>query len=205
MAELTPQTIAVECSTLTPAWVSSLATEMKRRGARFLDAPVVGSRPQAEAGALAFLVGGSAEDVERVGPVLAALGGAVHHLGPSPSGTVAKLAVNALFGVQLACVAELLGLGRQALLDMEKFVSVLGTLPVMSPAARGAAEAMLGGKFAPQFPIALVAKDFSYALSTASVFGAALPITARAKEVFEQGVSRGLASENITAIAKLYR
>ena len=48
--------LAVECSTLTPEWVRSLGAHVEAKGARFLDAPVIGSRPQAEAGALVHLL-----------------------------------------------------------------------------------------------------------------------------------------------------
>ena len=104
LAGLRHDALVIESSTLTPAWVASLGAQVKAAGGRFLDAPVVGSRPQAEAGSLVHLVGGTEEDLARARPVLASWSSAVHHLGPSPSGTVAKLAVNALFGIQVAAL-----------------------------------------------------------------------------------------------------
>ena len=197
--------LAIECSTLTPAWVSSLGAQASAKGARFLDAPVMGSRPQAEAGALVHLVGGDAADLERARPVLSAMSSAIHHLGATPAGAVAKLAANALFGVQLALVGELLGFAQKSGVDPKRLVEVFGGLPIMSGAAKVAADAMLADKFAPMFPIALVAKDFRYATSAAEISGAKVPITSRTGAVFHDAAEHGLGRENITAVAKRYR
>lgn len=205
LAGLRADALAIESSTLTPDRVSSLGAEVAAQGGRFLDAPVVGSRPQADAGALVYLVGGAPEDVARARSVLANLGSAIHHLGPTPAGTSAKLLVNALFGVQVALVGELLGLVRASGLDEAKLLEVVGGLPVTSPAAKLAMAAIGADRFDPMFPIALVAKDFRYVLATAASCGASLPLTRRSSELFDQAVSAGLGDENITAIAKLFR
>ncbi len=202
---LAPGALAIECSTLTPEWVSALRVDVEKKRGRFLDAPVVGSRPQAEAGALVHLVGGDAADVDRARPQLAAMSSAIHHLGPTPAGAVAKLAANALFGVQVALVGELLGFAGKAGVDPKKLVEVLGALPILSGAAKVAAEAMLADKFAPMFPIDLVAKDFRYAGRAAASVGARVPVTSGAGRVFEEAAAHGLGGENLTAVAKRYR
>jgi 3-hydroxyisobutyrate dehydrogenase-like beta-hydroxyacid dehydrogenase len=197
-------TLAIECSTLEPQWVSSLGLLVEERRGRFLDAPVVGSRPQAEAGRLVHLVGGSADDMERARPVLAAMSSAIHHVGGIAAGAVAKLAANTLFGVQVALLGELLGFGRLGGLDEKRLVDVLGALPIMSPAAKVAADAMLAGAFAPMFPIDLVAKDFRYVAAAAELARARVPIAGAARAVFDDAVVRGLGAENITAVVKRY-
>lgn len=197
-------TLVVECSTLSPARITELAKRATAAGALFLDAPVVGSRPQADAGALTFLVGGAVDAVERARPVLLAMGGAVCHVGPSPAGAMMKLLVNALFGVQVAAVAELLGFARRAGLSMAAVVETLATLPVLSPAAKGAAGSMIAGSFEPQFPGALAAKDLGYVLGAAAAAGGDLPVTARVHEVFAAANAQGLGAEHLTAVAKLY-
>src|ERR1700722_20275891 len=74
--------VAIESSTLTPTWVKELGAKLQQRGANFLDAPVVGSRPQADAGQLIHLVGGDADIFVRAKGVLSSLGSAAHHVGP---------------------------------------------------------------------------------------------------------------------------
>src|SRR5262249_41211412 len=148
--------VAIECSTLTPAWVSSLAAQVEARGAAFLDAPVVGSRPQAEAGKLVHLIGGAGDAVAQARPVLVAWRVSMAPRGATPAGATAKLLVNALLSMQVVAIGELLGLARRAGLDERVFVDMMGVLPVMSAAARAAAASIVALRFEPMFPIALV-------------------------------------------------
>jgi len=195
--------IAIESSTLTQGWVCELATRLCTTGASFLDAPVVGSRPQAEAGQLIHLVGGKASTFERAKPVLAALGHAAYHVGPVGAGATLKLVVNALFGAQVALLGELLAVLRGSPCDLAAVTEALSSLPVTSQAAKGALALMLAEQDAPLFPIDLVEKDFSYVLGQPQ--GNALPITAAVHDQFSMAKAGGLAAMNITAIARHYR
>ena len=66
--------LAIESSTLTPSWTRELGGEAAQRGVAFLEAPVVGSRPQAEAAKLVYFVGGDEPDLKRAERVLKAMG-----------------------------------------------------------------------------------------------------------------------------------
>jgi 3-hydroxyisobutyrate dehydrogenase len=197
-------TVVVECSTVSPAWVTELSAAVSHAGLQLLEAPVVGSRPQAESGGLVFLAGGAVEVVERLRPLLGHLGSAVHYVGASPAGAYAKLLVNALFGVQVAALAELLGFATKAQLDLRLLLSALEGLPVLSPSAKGAAAGMLARRFEPMFPLDLAAKDLRYLLDTAATLGSRVPMARGVSEVFDGGRARGLERENLTAVAKLY-
>ncbi|MBV8472539.1 MAG: NAD(P)-dependent oxidoreductase, partial [Hyphomicrobiales bacterium] len=120
LAALKPGVLAIESSTVTPGWVDKLAALVKPTGAAFLDAPVVGSRPQAEAGQLILLVGGETAAFERAQPIFSAVGSAAHHMGPIGSGATMKLAVNALLGVQIAEVAEMFGMLERCGIELGK-------------------------------------------------------------------------------------
>lgn len=194
--------IAIECSTLTPGWVRELAEQVQKTGAAFLDAPVVGSRPQADAGQLIHLVGGDAGDLDRAKSVLSAMGGASHHVGPVGAGAALKLAVNALFAIQVAAVAELLALLRGIDGNQAAMMEALASLPVTSPAAKGALALIQAKSDAPLFPIDLVEKDLAYALAQTK---AALPMTKAALQCFGRAKAEGLGALNITAIARLYQ
>lgn len=202
LAGLTPGALAIECSTLTVGWVRDLAGHAAGRGVRFLDAPLAGSRPQAEAGALIFLAGGEAADVARAEPLLRMMGSAVHHAGAQGAGAAVKLAVNALLGVQVAAMAELLGLLRANGVNDAAALEIIAVTPVCSPAAKAAAGAMLAQNFAPLFPVALVEKDFGYLLAAAG--GCALPVASATRGVMAQAIAQGMGEDNITGIARLY-
>jgi 3-hydroxyisobutyrate dehydrogenase len=190
--------LAIECSTVSARRAIEWGQEATARGLVALEAPVVGSRPQADAGSLTVLAGGSSEALARAQPVLAAISSTVHHVGPLGAGAHVKLLVNGLFATQVALVAELLSAAAHAGLDPSRVVHLLGGLPVTSPAAKGAAEAMVAGRFDPQFPFALVAKDLRYATEA---FRSSLLSAARAR--FDAAVDAGLGEKNLTAVALL--
>lgn len=203
LVAVAPEAVVIERSTLSLAWVHELARACASNGAGFIDAPVLGSRPQAEAAQLISLVGGDPGVLERARPVLEAMGSAVHHVGPVGAGAALKLAANALFSVQVAAVAELLELLRSTGVELDRAVEVLGATPVMSLAARGAAASMLTSSFAPAFPLELVEKDLGYLLALGDA--ARAPLSATSREVFARAVSKGLAGQNLTAVISLYR
>lgn len=201
LAGLAPGALAIESSTVTHGHALALAYRFTDAGRAFLDAPVLGSRPQAEAGQLVHLIGGAPELVERALPVLRVLGAAQLHAGPAGSGAALKLIANALFGIQVAALAELAAQCTALGLDPAQAFALLGQTAVLSPAAKGAAALIAAGQHAPNFPVALVAKDFDYVLGERA---AALPVTAAARAVFGRAIDVGLAGANLTAVASLY-
>jgi 3-hydroxyisobutyrate dehydrogenase-like beta-hydroxyacid dehydrogenase len=204
-AGLRRDTLALESSTLTPAWIGELGATLRARGARFLDAPVVGSRPQADAGALIYLIGGAADHVAAARDLLAAMGGAVHHVGPIGSATVVKLAVNAVFACQTAVLAEVLGVVRRAGLDVKDTMKLLATLPVISPAMQGIGAQIVDLSFAPLFPISLVEKDLRYLLALARSVDAAAPSCQIVHDLFSRANASGHGADNISGVAQMFK
>jgi 3-hydroxyisobutyrate dehydrogenase len=201
LAGLRSDALAIDSSTLTVAYVRDLAAAAAAQGRAFIDAPVLGSRPQAEAGQLVHLVGGAEPDVARAAPVLAALGAKQLHVGPVGQGAALKLIANTLFGIQVAAMAELLGRMPALSLDPATALSLLAETPLLSAAAQGAAGLMLAGKDAPMFPVELVAKDFGYAIGESA---GAMPIASAAASVFASAIAQGLGDLNLTAVRQLY-
>jgi 3-hydroxyisobutyrate dehydrogenase len=195
---------AVECSTLSPKWVGSLAQQARNEGLAFVDAPVIGSLPQAEAGSLIFLAGGDASSLEKVQPTLLRIGSAVHLLGASPAGAYAKLLANALFVTQVATLAEIITVARRVRLDLPILARAFDGLPLMSLSAKSAMAGMLAEAFAPLFPMRLAAKDLRYAVAAAGARRSDVPMTQAARDLFERGIGCGLTDENLTAVIKLY-
>jgi 3-hydroxyisobutyrate dehydrogenase len=87
---------AIEASTVPPEWLGSLAATVEAHGASLLDAPVVGSLPQAEAAQFVLLAGGAQEIFLKAKPVLGCIASVIHHVGPQGQGSTMKLAANAL-------------------------------------------------------------------------------------------------------------
>lgn len=205
LGAMSDDAIGVECSTLSLPYVKELAAAFRDADRQFLDAPLAGSRPQAEAGQLIFMVGGREQVLDTARPALEAMGGAIHYAGGNGAGATVKLMVNALFGVQIAVLAELIGLARASGIDAAKAVEILGATPVASPAAKVAAAAMLAGNFTPSFPIDLVAKDFGLIDASTPTGAVETPVSDAAGAVYRRGVRAGFGGDNINGIVQLYR
>lgn len=200
LSAMTPQATAVECSTLSLPWVKTLAAAATSRGINFLDAPVVGSRPQADQRQLIFLVGGTETTVGKMAPILQTMGSILHHLGPNGSGAITKLAVNALFGIQVAALAEIIPMITAHIDAPARAVEALIATPAASPAAKAAATSMLSQGFPPLFPVEIVEKDFGYAAEAA----AQAPMIAATRAVFQRAIAAGFGADNLTGIIRLY-
>jgi 3-hydroxyisobutyrate dehydrogenase len=193
--------MAIESSTLTVAFVRELAAAVQAKGSSFIDAPVLGSRPQAEAGQLIHLIGGDAAAIERAQPILASMGAKQLIAGPVSAGAALKLVANTLFGIQVAAMAELIGRMPSLGLDPALAIEQLSETPLLSMGAKGAAGLMLAGKHDPMFPVELVAKDFGYAIGENSD---AMPLAGATKAVFDRAAAAGLANANLTVVSTLY-
>jgi 3-hydroxyisobutyrate dehydrogenase len=194
---LAPGAVAAECSTTTVGWVRELAVRVAGAGGAFLDAPVVGSTPQAEAGALVQLVGGDAAALERVRPVLGAFAGTVLHAGEAGHAMAVKLAVNALYATQVAALGELLGALRGQGVDPARALGLVAGLPVVSPALAAAAAAVVAGDPVPTFQVRLVEKDLRCLLDAA----ADAPVTAAVHAEFAARLAAGGGDLHLTAVA----
>jgi 3-hydroxyisobutyrate dehydrogenase-like beta-hydroxyacid dehydrogenase len=176
--------IYIDSSTVSPALEKKISEACKERGVRFLDAPVTGGDWGAREGNLVFMIGGDAETLKDVEPVLGVMGKKWFHLGPNGAGQTIKLAMNALLALQVGAMAEAIALVTKAGLSGEQLVEVMqasmarsGLLDLKSPL-------MLKGDFKPSFPLRLMHKDLGLALDLANQLGVALPTTAAAREVY---------------------
>ncbi len=115
----------IEMSTLQPMTGRELAPVVEARGARLIDAPVLGTIPQVRAGTLLAMVGGKSDDLERARPVLEKLTRRIVHMGANGSGYAMKLAANLGLGAYIQAVAESLALGLKQGLALEQMVDVL--------------------------------------------------------------------------------
>lgn len=165
LAAMARGAVAVECSTLTVDWVRELAEAAAGRGLGFADAPVTGSRAQAEAGQLRFLAGGGAGTIDRVRPALLAMGSDVVDMGPTGSGALVKLINNFLCGVQGAALAEALVMAERGGLDIGQAVAVLNGGAPGSPFQIMLSQRMLARDYRPNFTARMMAKDLGYAVA----------------------------------------
>jgi len=197
--------VVVECSTVSVGWIEKLSAAATRRGCELLDAPVTGSKPQAEAGELCFLVGGSTGTLERIQPVLAAMGRKVEHVGPSGSGALLKLVNNFLCGVQTASLAEGLSIIERAGLDRAKALDILTNGSPGSPILRIFSARMAARTYAPNFLLRLMAKDLRYARKEGARRQVPMNTAVAALKVFDSAIAAGHGEQDVSAVIEPFR
>jgi 3-hydroxyisobutyrate dehydrogenase len=202
LAGAQPQAILIESSTVSPSWIRELSD--LAQGLRLLDAPVAGSKPQAIAKELMFLVGGDHETVAEAQPIFLAMGKSAVHFGEIGSGSLMKLISNLMIGVQVATLAEALNFAQSSGLDMAQVIQALSNGSGGSPVVRGKAAQISDRDFTPNFALHLLHKDLGYALEEAGKHDAPLPTTAIAREFYRMAMMQGLGDLDFAAIAKVF-
>jgi len=203
LAGVSPSSVLIESSTLSIDWIKELESAAAQLGCEFLDAPVTGSKPQAESGELLFLVGGSPDALDAARPVFSVLGRDVVHLGPSGSGALMKLINNFLCGVQAASFAEAVSLIDAGGLDRDKAVSILTAGAPGSGIVKRVADRIATHDFTPNFALRWMAKDLAYAVGSASASGIPLRTGAAALSIFQDAIADGHGDEDFAAVTKL--
>jgi 3-hydroxyisobutyrate dehydrogenase len=166
---------------------------------------VTGSKPQAAAGQLLFLVGGSDAALERARPVLAAMSRGVVHFGPTGSGALIKLVNNFVCGVQVVAIAEAMALIERSPLDPAKALSVLTEGAPGSPIVKLLSQRMTARDFTPNFPLKLMAKDLRYAVEEAQAHSLPLSTAAAALDVMMKADEEGLGEKDFSAVVEFLR
>jgi 3-hydroxyisobutyrate dehydrogenase len=197
--------VLVESSTVTVGWIEELNKAAESRGLALIDAPVTGSKPQAAAGQLLFLVGGSARALEKIRPALLSMGRDAIHLGPTGSGARMKLINNFLCGVQLASLAEGLAMIERSGLDPARAVSVITQGAPGSPLVNGVSARMMQQEYAPNFALNLMAKDLRYAAQEGAQQGIDAITADAALRVFENAIAAGYGEKDIAAVVEQFR
>ena len=198
-------TICIECSTVTVGWIHELAAASQKQKCELLDAPVTGSKHQAAAGELNFLVGGDSAALEKVRPMFAAMGKNVSLLGPVGSGALLKLINNFVCGVQIASLAEAVTMIERSGLDRAKALEILTNGAPGSPLVKTVSARMTAPDFTPHFLLKLMAKDLGYAIAEGKNNSVELKTAAAALEDFQKAIAAGDGEKDIAAVVEPFR
>lgn len=195
--------VVVDMSTISPDLSDEEHAAYQVRGLRFLDAPVFGSRGEAESAGLWVVVGGYEEDLALARPVLEAVSATVQHMGPAGSGARAKLVGNLLVAAQLQSLGEALVLARSAGLDLAKVLEVVAVTDFRTPIYSGVGAAVLAGDYSPAFALRLMRKDVGLIEGLAKSVGAPVPGTDVVRETLDDALAAGLGDLNASAIVQV--
>lgn len=202
---MSPGSVFVDHSTTSAVLARELAGLARRAGLGFLDAPVSGGKPGAAQGTLSCMVGGEAQDLEAVRPVLAHYTKVIAHVGPSGAGQIAKMANQICIGGILQSLAEALALLERSGLDAAAILPVLqsGSGRSWQMDSRGAN--MVAAKYDFGFAVEWLEKDLHLCLQQARSAGLELPGTMVAANSYRELLEQGHGQEDAAAVMRLFR
>lgn len=180
----------VDCTSGDPATSRRIAARLAERGAAFLDAPVSGGVIGAEKGTLTTMIGGDADVLERVRPVLASFAQKIVHCGAVGAGDTVKAVNQAFLAIHLLSAAEGLAVLVKEGVDPKVALDVINSSSGRSNASMNLIpERVLTRAFPRTFRLALIEKDIGIAAELARVNRVPSPLTGLAAEIYR--VARG--------------
>jgi 3-hydroxyisobutyrate dehydrogenase-like beta-hydroxyacid dehydrogenase len=190
----------VDMSTVSPATSVEIATHVRALGARMLDAPVSGSVPQAEAGALTIMVGGDESALRYVAPLLDELGQSVTHVGANGSGLLLKLAINISLAAQTLAFSEGLLLAERGGIDPELAARVMSGSAIGSPMLKARVPLLLDLPEQAWFDVGMMRKDIGLALDAGRDEHVPLPSAVAVDDVLGKASELGFDGRDIAAL-----
>jgi 3-hydroxyisobutyrate dehydrogenase len=198
-------TIVIDHSTVSSQTAQQAHALMRAAGGDFLDAPVSGGVEGAKNGKLSIMVGGDADTLGRVRPVLKAYAARISHMGASGAGQNAKAVNQVLIAGIAQGVCEGLALGQALGLDPDVLLPTLlsGAAGCWFLDKRGAT--MLRSEFSGGFKLSLLHKDLNIVRGLAQAAGTDSSIIEKSLADYAQLIAQGHGDEEISALIRLKR
>jgi 3-hydroxyisobutyrate dehydrogenase-like beta-hydroxyacid dehydrogenase len=187
----------IEMSTVGPEAVQAMAERLPS-GVAMLDAPVLGSVPQAGDGSLKVFVGGADDDFARWRDVLSALGTPIH-VGPLGAGASMKLVVNSALGALMTALGEALALADGLGIEQQQAFDVLAASQI-GVTAKSKRDRIEAGSYPPNFRLALASKDLRLVEDAARRAGIELRVAPAARSWIDEAAARGLEDLDYSAV-----
>lgn len=203
-------TILMDCSTVSIATTLSIHASAKEMGLDLLDAPVSGGTKAAANGVLTFMVGGEASVLEKVRPLLAAMGKQIYLAGSASHGQAAKICNNMLLGISMLGVGEMFHLANKLGLDPKKVFEITShasgrcwSLTDYCPWPDILPDVPSSRDYQPGFTSQMMLKDLTLAEQAAAAHGAACVLGSTAGAMYRLFCQQGHANLDFSAILKM--
>jgi 3-hydroxyisobutyrate dehydrogenase-like beta-hydroxyacid dehydrogenase len=200
LAAAHPASVLVDLSTVSPAVSARVASLADEASADYLRAPVSGNPTVVRAGNLTLIVSGPREALERVEPVLRAIGPAIHYVGDAEQARVVKLAINLMIAGLAELMSEALVLGERSGVSREALLEVMASSAVGAPFVKYKTEPLLADDFSATFTTALMEKDIDLVLDAAGQSEVELPLAQHLKALLRSAVEAGYADDDFMAL-----
>ncbi len=195
--------IVIDLTTCLPKTSLKEAKAVEACGAKFIDAPVFGSKNESRDAGLWIVAGGDRDVFDNVLPILKKISATQHYMGENGKGSSMKLVGNLVVASQIEAVAESLTLATKAGLNLKDVLGVLAVTDFKSPILSGVGDAVCRRDFSPSFYLKLMLKDANLISSFAQDLNVSLPASAAIREVIKAGVNNGWGEENASAFVKV--
>jgi 2-hydroxy-3-oxopropionate reductase len=195
-----PGMIVVDNSTIKPAASRLIYESMREKGVSCLDAPVSGGEIGAINGTLTIMVGGDEEALERVRPMLEAIGSKITYIGGPGCGQIAKAANQIMVAAQMVAEAELLIFAQKAGADPQRVIEAIKSGAAQCWTLDNKPQRLFAGNRAPGFKSSLQAKDLNIIMDTVREFSMSLPGTAVNTQLFNGMVANGKGDQDNSAV-----
>ena len=192
--------ILVDNSTIKPAASRMIYETMREKGVSCLDAPVSGGEIGAINGTLTIMVGGDEDALERVRPMLEAIGSKITYIGGPGCGQIAKAANQIMVAAQMVAEAELLIFAQKAGADPQRVIEAIKSGAAQCWTLDNKPQRLFAGNRAPGFKSSLQAKDLNIVMDTVKEFGMSLPGTAINTQLFNGMVANGKGDQDNSAV-----
>ncbi|QGG57174.1 2-hydroxy-3-oxopropionate reductase [Paenibacillus sp. B01] len=197
-------TVVVDMSSISPVVAKEVAIALAEKGIAMLDAPVSGGEPKAIDGTLSIMAGGDEAAFQRVQPVLSCMGKDVILVGPSGSGSTAKLANQIIVNVNIAAMSEALVLAAKAGIDIEKLYQAIRGGLAGSTVLDAKVPMILERNFKAGGRVDINLKDLTNVMETADAYEMPLPLTAHVRHIFETLRDEGKQAHDHGGIVQYY-
>lgn len=201
---ITPETIVVDHSSVTPDEAKKCAELLKEKNAFFMDAPVSGGEPKAITGELAIMVGGDEALLKKVSPYFEAVGSSATLTGSVGSGSVTKLVNQIIVNLNIAVVSEGLVFAEKAGVDPKKVYEAICKGLAGSAVLDAKAPLIVDRNFTPGGKISVNHKDITNVLSSAHAMDIPVPFTAQLFEIMQSLKIMGCLDDDHGAIVKYF-
>jgi 3-hydroxyisobutyrate dehydrogenase len=190
----------VDMTTTKPSLAVEIASAARVKGADAVDAPVSGGDVGARHATLSIMAGGSAEAIDRVRPLLEAMGKTIVHQGGPGAGQHTKMCNQIVIAGTMIGVCESLLYGARAGLDLETMLSSIRGGAAGCWALENLAPRILAGNFDPGFFVEHFIKDMAIALEEAGRMHLSLPGLALVKQLYVATAAQGHARSGTHAL-----
>lgn len=201
LLELVPNgAVVIDLSTIDPETSVKERQAFEAKGHSFLDAPVFGTKGEAEGAGLWIVVGGPRDVFDSVLPLFQAISETVHYMGGGGKGTAMKLVGNLLVASQLQALGEALTLAKKAGLNLADVQEVLDVADFRTPIYYGVGRGAQAGDYTVNFALKLMLKDAKLIQDFAGRLGSPVPTAATAQKYIEESMKDGHGELNASAL-----